>query len=198
MKRLTYFIVLVALGIILRIFLAHHAYPTLVFDAKTYTEYAGEFLRGAAPIDPRNKNMGYPLFLAFVFWIRGGADIPFVTLVQIFLDACAGIFVFLAARKVFSQKSAFVALFLYMINPFTSSYVGLVLPEAYSAFLVGLLLVVITNAHFRNNMFLWFSTGLLLGLLLFARYSLLTFSVLSIGCIALCCFKKEKVGKVKS
>jgi hypothetical protein len=182
---------IIAFGALLRFYLAANAYPTLVFDTKTYADYAQEFLRGSTPIDPRNKNMGYPLFLAILFWMRGGVDIEFAKVVQIFLDLFAGLFVFIAAGKIFAPKFARIALFLYMLNPFTSSYVGLLLPEALSCFLVGVLLFVTTSTGFRRKTFLWFLFGFLLGLLLFARFSLLTFAVGSIGILSILSFKRE-------
>lgn len=191
------FVVLfVFFGILIRFFLASHAYPTLVFDTKTYVDFAQEFLQGHIPIDPRTKNMGYPLFLAVLFWLRSGVvDISFVKFVQIVLDLFAGIFVFIAAKKVFSLPTARVALGLYMLNPFTSSYVGLMLPEAYSCFLVGLLLVITTRADFAKNSTAWFFVGLTTGLLLFARFSLLVFAIGSFGMISLFCFKRNLVWK---
>ena len=190
MKKILIVVFVIMLGVLLRIFLATHAYPTLIWDARTYVDFAQEFLRGGTPIDPRTKNMGYPLFLAFLFWLRGTVDITYVKFVQILLDILAGIFVFVAAQKVFSGKTAFIALFFYLLNPFTSSYVGLVLPEALSCFLIGLLLVVTTSSGFKSNIFAWISAGLTLGLLLFARFSLFIFSISTIGLISCLCFKR--------
>lgn len=164
----------VIVGTMLRFYLASQAYPELVFDAKAYADYAQEFLRGSFPLDPRNKNMGYPLFLAIVYWVRGVPDVAFVKLIQIFLDLGAGVFVWVAAQRVFSRKTADLALLLYMMNPFTSSYTGIILPEVVSSFLVGALLMLTVGRR-------WFFVGLTLGLLLFVKSSLLFFAIGSIA-----------------
>lgn len=195
MKKALIVVLIITGGVIVRIFLAAHAYPSLIWDARTYVDYAQEFLRGNLPIEPRTKNMGYPLFLALMFWIRNGADLTFVKIIQILLDLLAGILVAAAARKIFSTKIALIALILYMLNPFTSSYVGLMLPEAYSCFLIGILLAITTSPKFNKNVYIWFLTGLILGLLLFARYSLLLFAAGSIGVLSLFCLKRSVAWK---
>lgn len=194
-RRILIIVFIIVFGMLLRFFFASHAYPLLVFDAKAYVDHAQEFLRGSFPVDLRHKNMGYSLFLAIIFWFRGGNDIAFVKFIQIFLDLSAGIFIWIAARKVFSQKTSDVALFLYMINPFTSSYVGILLPEVLSCFFVGLLLTVTTRKGFRSNILIWFLVGLLLGLLLFVKPSLLFFAIGVIGMISFLCFKKGVILK---
>lgn len=190
-KRITIIIFVIFVGVLFRFFLASHAYPLIVFDAKTYVDFAGEFLRGSFPIDARAKNLGYPLFLAALFWLRGGVDVEFVKFVQVFLDIAAGIFIWIAAQKKFSQRQADLALFLYMINPFTSSYVGLLLPEALSCFLIAALLAISVTKNFSKNIFSWFLVGFLLGLLLFVRFSMLVFAFGSIGLTGLLYFKKR-------
>lgn len=182
-------------GILLRFFLASHAYRAIIFDAETYVTYALEFLRGSFPIDPREKNMGYPLFLAIVFWLRRGVDIEFVKSIQVFLDVFAGIFVWVGVQKIFSRKTADLALLLYMVNPFTASYVGLILTEALSCFLIGLLLVLVTVSNYKRNSFAWFLTGILLGILLFTRFSLFAFAVGSIITLSVLSVPKETIWK---
>lgn len=188
-KRILMVVLIIVFGFLLRLFFASHAYPLLVFDAKGYIDYAQEFLKGSFPLDPRNKNMGYPLFIAIVFWLRGAPDIEFVKLTQIFLDLGAGVCVWIAAKRIFSQKTADLALSMYMINPFTSSYTGIILPEALSSFLVGALFMLTMGGR-------WFFVGLTLGLMLFVKSSLVFFTIGSIGMISFLCFKKGEVWKI--
>lgn len=139
--------------------------------------------------------MGYPLFVAIVFWLRGFPDIEFVKRTQIFLDLGAGVFVWIAAKRIFSQKTADLALSMYMMNPFTSSFTGIILPEAISCFLVGVLLAMTAGIRFIRNIFSWFFAGLTLGLMLFVKSSLVFFTIGSIGMISFLCFKKGVVWK---
>lgn len=182
---------IVIFGALLRFYLASHAYPFLVFDSKAYVDYAQEFLGGSFPLDPRNKNMGYPFFIAIIFWLRGASDIEFVKIIQIVLDLGAGICVWIAAKRILSQKTADIALLLYLINPFTSSYTGIILPEVISSFLVGMALVLSVKIGLKGNIFFWFFIGFALGLILFVKSSLLFFALGAIVLIGFLCFQKE-------
>lgn len=195
LKKILLVAVIILSGALLRIYLASHAYPAVVFDVKAYIDYAQEFLRGSFPLDPRNKNMGYPLFLAVLFWFRGGSDIAFVKLVQVALDLATGIMIWKSAQTVFSSKASIAVLLLYMVNPYTSSYSGILLPEAVSCFLVGLLLLIVTRAGFQRSIVLWLFFGLLLGLNLFVKSSLVFFSLGTMTLIGFLCIQKDLIGK---
>lgn len=182
----------ILMGILLRIFYSLHAYSAIVFDMKAYIDFAQQFLHGTLTSDCCTKNMGYPMFLSILFWFRSNIDIGFVRFAQIFLDVLAGIFTWIGARRIFSKKTADIALVIYMLNPFTSSYVGLILPEAYSCFVVALLIAVCTNASFRQKGISWFLFGFLLGLLLFLRFSVLSFVFGSIIIVSLLSFTKRE------
>ncbi len=172
-NRIVALIVVILLGIVFRLYLSTLAYPTLVFDTQTYVEFAQEFLRGHTPIDCCTKSMGYPLFLAEIFWLRGAVDIQTVKFIQVLLDVATGLLVWIAAKKVFSQKIGDIALFFYLVNPFTSSFVGLLLPEALSTFLVALILVIVTTESFKSRPISWLLFGMTIGVLLFVRLSFL-------------------------
>lgn len=194
LKKTLLVVFIILCGVILRMYLASHAYPEVVFDGKAYIDYAQEFLRGSFPLDPRNKNMGYPLFLAIAFWI-GGNDIAWVKFIQIAFDLATGIMIWKAAQTVFSRRVSLSVLLLYMINPFTSSYTGILLPEVLSCFLVALTLFIVTRVCFRRSMALWFIFGLLLGFNLFVKSSLVYFSLGTMVCIGFLCIQKETIWK---
>ncbi len=195
MNRVFYISVIIIVGLLFRIYLSALAYPTLVFDTKAYVEFAQEFLRGNTPIDCCTKSMGYPLFLAGIFWLRGGVDVATVKLIQVFLDVATGLLIWIVAKKVFSQKVGDMALLFYLLNPFTSSFVGLLLPEALSAFLVALTLGIVTSENFKTRPIYWFLFGMTLGLLLFVRLSSLYFALGLI--IALTIFFFTKNSRIK-
>lgn len=192
-RRACIIVFVIVCGVILRLFLTSHAYPNLVFDSLGYVEYAQSLLGGLWPMDPRNKNMGYPFFIALVFWVRKAADIEFLKFIQILLDLCAGLCIWIAAKRVFSQKTADIALSLYMINPFTSSYTGIILPEVLSCFLVGVLVVFATRMTSRRNIFLWILIGISLGLILFVKSAMLYFVLGCIAFITIVSIKKEQM-----
>lgn len=61
---------------------------------------------------------------------------------------------------------------LYIINPFTASYVGLRMPETWTIFMMAVIAFILTRKSFYKKEYWWFLLGLLLGLLLFARMAM--------------------------
>lgn len=151
-------------GFLFRLFLAFNAYGTIVFDAKGYSDFAQQFLRGAWPIDCCAKNMGYPAVLALVYAIFGRENLTAVRLVHVVIDLGSALLLWDVAKNMFSPRAAFFSFLLYLFNPFSAAFTGLVLAETVSIFLLVLTLFLIV----RNR---WFLAGFAAGLLLFTRHS---------------------------
>lgn len=141
------------------------------------------------------KTMGYPLFLAVVSWFSRGVNIEFIKYTQIILDVCAGILVWLSTRKVFTQKIADLAFVMYMMNPLTSAYVGILLPEILTCFLASLLLFLSARDSVKTQIFIWFFIGFVSGLLLFTKPGMLFISLGLIVVMAFVSFKRKDTWK---
>ncbi|MEK7544056.1 MAG: glycosyltransferase family 39 protein [Patescibacteria group bacterium] len=159
------------LGLLFRLFLAFNAYDTIVFDAKGYSDFAIQFLSGKWPIDCCAKNMGYGAFLALVYKFFGIENLTAVRLVHIVFDLVSALLLFETAKKLFNQKAALFSFTMYLFNPFTAAFTGLVLAETVSIFLVSLLFYILSRAGWKSSPILWLSFGLTAGLLLFTRHS---------------------------
>ncbi|MBI3955831.1 glycosyltransferase family 39 protein, partial [Candidatus Gottesmanbacteria bacterium] len=151
-------------GFVFRLFLAFGAYDPLVFDAKGYSDVAIQFLKGEWPIDCCAKNVGYGAFLALVYKLFGVENIAAVRLVHIGIDLVSAWLIYRIARELFQPKAAMLSFIVYLFNPFTSAFTGLVLAETFSIFLLVLLLFFVTRKR-------WFTVGIVAGLLLFTRHS---------------------------
>ncbi len=170
-KNKRFFIILFVLGFIFRLFLALQAYDTLVFDAKGYSDFAIDFLNGKPAIDCCAKNVGYGAFLALVYKLFGVENIVAVRLVHIIIDLVTAGMIYKIALRIFSKKAAIFSIILYLFNPFTSAFTGLVMAETVSIFLVVALLFFLTRASFPSDKKLWFVFGIAAGALLFTRHS---------------------------
>lgn len=158
-------------GFLFRLFLAFGAYGRLVFDAKGYSDFAVQFLRGAWPIDCCAKNMGYPAFLSVIYALFGIENLIAVRLVHIAVDMGTAFLLWSTAKKMFSPRAAFFSFIIYLFNPFTAAFTGLGLAETLSIFLVVLLTCILSRPRFSSRSMLWFAFGVTSGLLLFTRHS---------------------------
>ena len=139
------------LGLLFRLFLAFNAYNTIVFDAKGYSDFAIELLSGKWPIDCCAKNMGYGAFLAVIYNFFGIENLTAVRLVHIVIDLMSAALLYQTAKKIFNQKAALFSFIIYLFNPFTAAFTGLVLAETVSIFLVSLLLYPIADGFASNK-----------------------------------------------
>jgi len=105
----------------------------------------------------------YPFFLTVLYKAVGqwGVQQP-VYIVQAILDALAGVLIYLILRNGNKVRNigAWIAYILYSVNPFTSGYVGVVLSEVLSGYLI-------ISAVFCGFLFIKkpnILTGLMLGL----------------------------------
>lgn len=151
-------------GFLFRLFLAFNAYNPIVFDAKGYSDFALQFLRGAWPVDCCAKNMGYPAFLALIYAMFGIENLTAVRLVHVLIDLGSALLLWEVAKKIFTPRAALFSFVIYLFNPFTAAFTGLILAETVSIFLLLLMLYFIVS----NG---WFFAGASAGLLLFTRHS---------------------------
>lgn len=178
--KIFFFAFIVLFGFFYRLYLASFSYSTLVFDMLAYSRYARDILRGVWPISCCIQNVGYSVFLAGVYSLFGIDNIFAVRLIQVLLDLVTALIVYLIGKSIFGSKTAFISFVLYIINPFTSSYTGLVLAETVTLLFVSLIAYILHISAFLKRPALWLILGILLGLLLFTRHSFYYFSLVFI------------------
>lgn len=170
-KHNTLILSLFAAGFVFRLFLAFHAYNTIVFDSKGYSDFAIDFLQGKFPIDCCAKNVGYSLFLSGIYRLFGVENLAAVRLVHVVIDLMTAIVVYRIAQKIFNEKTAIISFIIYLFNPFAAAFTGLALAETLTIFLFTFIIFVLTLPAFEKNSWTWLFTGFLLGILLFVRHS---------------------------
>jgi 4-amino-4-deoxy-L-arabinose transferase-like glycosyltransferase len=155
-----------------------------------YHDYASLLLQGKIVADCCIKPMGYPVFLAIIYYFFGQSNLQAVINVQILLDTICGLLVYLTALRLFSKKAAILSFIIYLINPLTSSFTGLKLAEILTIFFISLIAYILSHQKFTSNKFFWLFWGLLLGLLVFTRVQFLYFIYLVIPLLGIIVFKK--------
>lgn len=185
-------LIVLLLGVLFRLFLAFNAYDTIVFDAKGYSDFAMQFLGGHWPIDCCAKNMGYGAFLALIYKLFGVENLTAVRFVHIAIDLATAGLLYQTAKKLFNQKTAVYSFVMYLFNPFTAAFTGLVLAETVSIFLVSLLLFLLSRTGFMTKPTLWLAFGVVAGLLLFARHSFYYFLFVFCGVLGVIAYLNSK------
>jgi hypothetical protein len=173
-------------------------YPQVgIFDQIQYDDYARKILDFGIYADTF-RIYGYPIFIAGLYRIFGIASkagsLYIWQLVQIGIDIAAGILVYKISRHLF--KSSGIALFsfiLYILNPFTGVYTGVMLPELLAAFLIILLLYLylgnLTNFNLPGIVLI----GLLLGYIPQVRPMFFPYAIILFLATLMRIFIKQKI-----
>lgn len=107
----------------------------ILYDQREYMFYAGEILKAPDHIAAFSyRTYPYSLLIAIFIAIFSWTFDP-IYFFQIFLDTTIGILIFILLRSMTKSKiTPWVGCLLYMLNPFTSGYVGTLLTEILTAF----------------------------------------------------------------
>jgi hypothetical protein len=156
-------------GFLFRLLLSSFSDSNLVWDAWMYDFWAKKIIAMTFFAECCLKNMGYPAFLASIYSVFGVGNISAVRLIQSLLDTATGFLIFSTAGKILNTRAALFSLIIYLFNPLTASYTGILLPETVSLFYMAFTGFIITRNNFVKRRVLWFFLGLLLGLILFTK-----------------------------
>ena len=125
-------------GILFRLLLVRWVPQPRIWDQEQYYGYAHGILAEGIHADTV-RLYGYPLIIApFIALFGDGFQWP-LTIFQAVLDTSTGLLVYYLAKKLFhsfSPACAWLAFVLYLVNPFTSAYVGVILTEVSAIFLL--------------------------------------------------------------
>lgn len=161
----------------MREFLAQFAYKNLVFDMYEYHTNALGILRGEYVIDCCLKNMGFPVILAGIYALFGEGNLEAVRQINIFFDLGVALLLYVVGKNIFGKQVGYLAFVLYIINPFTSSFTGLILAESATLFFSAIIIYIIASPLFKKHPLFWILFGCLLGLSVFIKHSFYRFSL---------------------
>ena len=134
-------IFLFVLGLVFRFLLIKTFPQPMAGDQGQYQEYT-DSINSYGIYAHTFRLYGYPIFIFFIEKILGkGTFFGLHTwqAVQAFMDTLTAFLAFGSASLLFNKfKISAVSLLLYLFNPFTAAYAGLMLPEVLAAFLFGL------------------------------------------------------------
>lgn len=131
-------ILLFIVGFLFRLWIAGLVPQPFVFDQEEYYGYALGMLSKGLHADVY-RLYGYPLIIAPLVALFGVKSAVPWTVFHAILDTITAVMVFRIAKKVFGNiKPAWIAFILYLFNPFTAGYVGVLLSEVVTIFLVTL------------------------------------------------------------
>lgn len=159
------------------------------WDTDAYNNMASEMLSGLWGVDGRNHNSGYSFVLFLIYSFFGRGNFQAVRIIQIIIDLTCALLIYFTAVRIFNKRAAFTSFGLYLFNPFTASYTGMLLPEIFTLFYIILIAYLVTVTSFTRSKLLWLFVGFMLGVLLFTRMSFYYFAFGFILAFALVFFR---------
>jgi hypothetical protein len=182
------------LGVLLRIFIASKYPHVPLFDETEYLYFAENIRSKIWWANCCSRTYGYPLTLTVIRWIFGQTNFQAISIIQAIVDSATAGFLFYVSKTIFKNiRYAWVTFFVYLINPLTASYTGMILTEIQALFL----LVVVT--YFLVQIFhRWqysFLFGFSLGMLTFTRIIFWWWSLVILLFLCLFSFRRRNVFK---
>lgn len=189
-KKNLILIFLILSGFVFRIFIVSYAEKRLYWDADSYTFMAREISAGKIAGDCCTHSLGYPALLAGIYALFGPGNTVAILLIQILMDMVTAGMVYLIAKRVFNNKTAYFSFIIYLFNPLTAAYTGYNLTETLMIFLITAIALTVTEKNFGIHKYFWAVTGFLLGLLTFVKSPYYAVSAVLIGSLSLFYFRK--------
>lgn len=125
-------------SVVLRLWFISLAPQPFGYDQQEYETYATRiFNHPWMAASHSYRSYPYPLMLAMFYKVVGFGNHPAVFFLQAVLDSLVGLMIYVILRHGLKNKpAAWIGLFLYALNPFTSGYVGVVLAEVLTGFFI--------------------------------------------------------------
>jgi len=178
MKRTTIFLsICFIVGILFRLWFISLAPQEFKFDQVEYEKFALGIVHHGV-YGSTARLYGYPMIVAFIYSVFGIHNLQAVYIVQAVFDSLTAIFLYIIAKRVMKKESvAWIAFLLYLFNPFTSAYVGVLLSEVTGIFFTTLLLLTVTITWKRKESFFVYLVPFIAGLLSQIRPAFMYFAV---------------------
>lgn len=152
----------------------------LIWDSAAYAKQASKIFNGEFTVDCCQHGAGYPLFLAFTYKFFGENNFGAVRVVQAAIDVFSALFIFLSAKKLFNKQIHWYPFLLYLINPFTSVYTGVILTETLAIFCISAIAYFLISIKEQRQRLIYLGLGLSMGLLTITKISFFYFNVFTI------------------
>lgn len=146
-------------AIVFRLWLISVSPQPFVYDQWEYHTFALQILHNGIFADSA-RLYGYPLLLAIIYKLFGLGNIQAIFVFQAMVDSLTALLIYEWAKLLFRQRSVpWIAFILYVFNPYTSAYIGVVLSEVTGIFFTALLLYLFTLFWLKKKLsiFLLFS-----------------------------------------
>lgn len=185
-------------GILYRLWLIHLVPQPFVYDQNQYLSVAWGILQYGLYAD-YSRLYGYGLLIAPFIKIFGLSN-PFPwQLFQAILDTLSAFLVYYIGKKIFkTERAAFWGFILYLFNPFTSAYVGVMLTEIAAIFFMVLVFFIYLRFLETRKISLLLLLGFILGYFVQVRPSFLYFTIFFLIWLIFLIFKIIKPNKHKA
>lgn len=178
-------------GLVFRLVLGGLGTDKLEWDAMAYSSYASRLLAGDHRANCCTLGPGYPLVVAAIYSHTGIDNIQAVRILQAITDTATGVLLSMAAGSLFGAVAGMITLLLYLFNPLTASYTGVVLTEITTLFLISLAVYLNTRKGYARHPLFWISAGLIFGMLTAVKISLYQYALVAM--IALSVVRRHKL-----
>ena len=156
------------LGFLLRLYIASRYPHPPFFDENEYLFFADKIKNQFWWSNCCYRGFGYPMFLTIIFALFGSQNFQALAIIQALLDTTTALLLFVLSNRIFHRtKWAWIVYILYLFNPLTASYTGMILTETFAIFLLTLTMHLF---FYRNkNVFFAFLFGATWAYLVFTR-----------------------------
>ena len=163
-------------AIVFRLWLISIFPQPFINDQFEYHRFALQILHSGVFADSA-RLYGYPLLLAVIYKLFGVENLQAVFVFQAIIDSLTALLIYQWAKLLFRQKGVpWIALALYIFNPYTSAYVGVVLSEVTGIFFTTLLLYLFTLFWLKKKLVIFLLFSFVAGFLPQIRPAFLYFS----------------------
>lgn len=182
-------------GIVFRLWFINVSPQPFQFDQYEYFSFAIQMLnRGLFASSARLY--GYPLFQAILYKIFSPYSIQPIIVFQAVIDGLTALLIYQWAKVLFRKRSVpWIAFVLYVFNPYTSAYVGVVLSEITGVFFTALFLYLFTLFLLKKKSSIFLLFSLVAGFLPQIRPAFLYFTV-GLFLISLYRYRKKRVAVI--
>lgn len=178
MKKEQYILLIgFVVAILFRFWLISISPQPFAFDQLEYHSFALQMLHTGIFAESA-RLYGYPLLLAIVYKLFGLGNIQAMFVFQAIVDSLTALLIYKWATLLFRQKSVpWIAFVLYIFNPYTSAYVGVLLSEVTGIFFTTLFIYLFTLYWLRKKLSVFLLFSFVAGFLPQIRPAFLYFSV---------------------
>lgn len=178
------------IGVVYRLWLVSLIPQPFLFDQVEYHNIALNIMKYGLYTDSF-RTPGFPMLVAVIYTLFHSTDPFYWKLCQALLDSLSAFLIFLTAKRIFNNsKASWVSFIIYLLNPFTAAFTGVLLTETLSVFLVALLFFLLLKLLDHRKLRYFAVIGFLSSYLIQVRPSFLIFSFMFLGTVLYILFKK--------